>query len=35
MADLMHKAEIQSLVRAAYRALDEPRGAGAVYVAPG
>src|SRR6476646_688805 len=31
MTDLMHKAEIQQLVRAAYLAVDVPRGSGAVY----
>jgi len=31
MTDLMHKAEIQQMVRAAYLAVDVPRGAGAVY----
>lgn len=31
MTDLMHKAEIQAMVRAAYQALDAPNGAGAVY----
>jgi SAM-dependent methyltransferase/TusA-related sulfurtransferase len=31
MTDLMHKAEIQEMVRAAYLAVDVPRGAGAVY----
>ncbi|MDQ6849380.1 MAG: methyltransferase domain-containing protein [Actinomycetota bacterium] len=31
MADLMHKAEIQAMVRAAYLALDAPTGAGAGY----
>jgi SAM-dependent methyltransferase/TusA-related sulfurtransferase len=31
MTDLMHKAEIQQLVRAAYRAVDVPRGSGSVY----
>ena len=34
MADLMHKAEIQELVRDAYRAFDVPAGAGAVYYSP-
>jgi arsenite methyltransferase len=34
MADLMHKAEIQDLVRAAYRALDEACSAGAIYYPP-
>jgi len=34
MADLMHKAEIQQMVRAAYRALNAPTGAGAVYYPP-
>jgi arsenite methyltransferase len=34
MADLMHKAEIQDLVRSAYRSLHEPAGAGAVYYPP-
>ena len=33
MTDLMHKAEIQEMVRAAYRTVDVPRGAGAVYYA--
>jgi len=31
MTDLMHKAEIQQLVRAAYVAVDVPRGSGSVY----
>ena len=31
MTDLMHKAEIQQLVREAYLAVDVPRGSGAVY----
>jgi arsenite methyltransferase len=31
MTDLMHKAEIQQMVRAAYLAVDDPHGAGAVY----
>ena len=31
MTDLMHKAEIQQLVRQAYLAVDVPRGSGAVY----
>jgi SAM-dependent methyltransferase len=31
MADLMHKAEIQAMVRDAYRAVTMPTGAGAVY----
>jgi SAM-dependent methyltransferase/TusA-related sulfurtransferase len=31
MTDLMHKAEIQQLVRAAYLAVDVPRGSGSVY----
>ncbi|MBA3906093.1 MAG: methyltransferase domain-containing protein [Pseudonocardiales bacterium] len=31
MTDLMHKAEIQQLVRDAYRALESPRGPGAGY----
>ena len=31
MADLMHKAEIQAMVRDAYRAVIAPNGAGAVY----
>lgn len=31
MADLMHKAEIQAMVRDAYRAVTVPTGAGAVY----
>jgi arsenite methyltransferase len=34
MTDLMHKAEIQEMVRAAYRALDVPNGAGAVHYPP-
>jgi SAM-dependent methyltransferase len=34
MADLMHKAEIQTMVRDAYRAVSEPTGAGAVYYGP-
>jgi arsenite methyltransferase len=31
VTDLMRKAEIQEMVRAAYQALDAPNGAGAVY----
>jgi SAM-dependent methyltransferase len=31
MTDLMHKAEIQEMVRAAYLAVDVPSGSGAVY----
>jgi SAM-dependent methyltransferase/TusA-related sulfurtransferase len=31
MTDLMHKAEIQQLVREAYLAVDVPRGSGSVY----
>jgi arsenite methyltransferase len=31
VADLMHKAEIQAMVRDAYRAVTAPTGAGAVY----
>jgi arsenite methyltransferase len=31
MSDLMHKAEIQDMVRAAYRAVDAPVGSGSVY----
>jgi len=31
MTDLMHKAEIQQLVRQAYLAVDVPRGSGSVY----
>jgi len=31
MTDLMHKAEIQQLVRTAYLAVDVPRGSGSVY----
>lgn len=34
MTDLMYKAEIQRMVRAAYRALDVPAGAGAAYYDP-
>ena len=34
MTDLMHKAEIQQMVRAAYLAIDAARGAGAVYYDP-
>jgi len=34
MADLMHKAEIQAMVRDAYRAVVMPGGAGAVYYLP-
>lgn len=34
MTDLMYKAEIQRMVRAAYRALDVPAGAGAGYYDP-
>jgi arsenite methyltransferase len=34
MTDLMHKAEIQDMVRAAYRALRAPRGPGAIYYPP-
>jgi hypothetical protein len=34
MTDLMHKAEVQEMVRAAYRALDPPAGAGSVYYDP-
>ena len=31
MADRRHKAEIQAMVREAYRAVSTPTGAGAVY----
>jgi arsenite methyltransferase len=34
VTDLMHKAEIQEMVRAAYRTVAVPRGAGAGYYAP-
>jgi arsenite methyltransferase len=34
MTDLMHKAEIQDMVRAAYRAIDAPTGAAAGYYPP-
>lgn len=34
MTDLMYKAEIQEMVRAAYRALDSPGAAGAAYYLP-
>jgi arsenite methyltransferase len=34
VTDLMHKAEIQEMVRAAYRTVAVPRGAGAAYYAP-
>ena len=32
MADLMHKAEIQAMVRDAYRAVIAPNGAGRVVI---
>jgi SAM-dependent methyltransferase/TusA-related sulfurtransferase len=34
MTDLMHKAEIQEMVRAAYRSVDLADGAGSVYYSP-